>query len=532
MKKRILMLGAGFMQGVAIRAARERGWEVIAVDGNPEAVCRNLADAFEPIDLKDIQSLSAFALKLRREGGLDAVFTAATDFSASVAAVAQACGLSGHSYEAALNASDKLRMRDCFEKANVPSPRFVGIDQSSRSRVRVLMQGKKISLPVVVKPVDNMGARGCRKVENESSLDEAIGDAIRYSRSGNVIVEEFMDGPEFSVEALVYDGGIHMTGIADRHIFFPPYFIEMGHTIPSCFSEGDIASIVSAFKKGVASLGLTSGVAKGDVKLTKNGPMIGEIAGRLSGGYMSGWTFPYSSGIDLTGAALELAAGIRPVSLIPGKNWTSAERAWISIPGRVASVSGYEKARALPYVKDIFPRSYPGDFVSFPLNNVEKCGNCLSSAPERSLAVNAAEEGCRLIFLRLEPSNPATDAFLLSGAQALSPFPPDAFVLPSDFPADISAGGVAYRPLQLDTGNGKREKIEISIPALLFPHLDSVKDWQGRTLRQALTFVCEMEPNLVPVLNSGTQKDINLYFKALLRGGIQGIVYVYDCAAI
>ncbi|HOC30120.1 MAG TPA: hypothetical protein PKH40_10595, partial [Treponemataceae bacterium] len=107
MKKRILMLGCGVMQAVAIRSAKERGWEVVAVDGDPEAPFRLLADRFEPIDLKDIERLKKLALSLKENGGLDAVFTAATDFSVPVAAIAETCGLPGHSLEAAINASDK-----------------------------------------------------------------------------------------------------------------------------------------------------------------------------------------------------------------------------------------------------------------------------------------------------------------------------------------------------------------------------------------------------------------------------------------
>ena len=68
------MLGAGFMQGVAIRCARARGWEVVAVDGNPDAVCASLANRFENIDLKDRDGLASFALKLKETSGLDGVF--------------------------------------------------------------------------------------------------------------------------------------------------------------------------------------------------------------------------------------------------------------------------------------------------------------------------------------------------------------------------------------------------------------------------------------------------------------------------
>lgn len=518
MKKRILMLGAGFMQGVALRCAKARGWEVIAVDGNPQAMCRSQADRFEPIDLKDTEALAVFALNLKDNGGLDGVFTAATDFSASVAYVARSCNLPGHSYEAALNASDKLRMRRCFEAAGVPSPAFAGVNAGNRSEIKRLMAEKGIAFPVVVKPVDNMGARGCRKVEFESQLAAAIDDAIGYSRSGFAIVEEYMDGPEFSLEALVFDGEIHMTGFADRHIFFPPYFIEMGHTIPSGYPESDVAALTEVFKRGVRALGLSHGAAKGDMKLTSRGPMVGEIAGRLSGGYMSGWTFPYSSGIDLTGSAMELAVGLRPMAIEPVKFWTSAERAWISIPGKIASVLGYEKARAIPYVKDIFPRSNPGDTVTFPLNNVEKCGNCLAAAPARDLAITAAEDACRAIILRLAPANPATEAFLNTDNPDPSAFPPNAFALT---PNSITG---QFLPASLLPG------CVIHIPSGLVPYLDSEHDWQGRTLRQALIQACELESGLKACLGSESEKDPNLYWKALLRGGIQGIVYVYDSA--
>jgi biotin carboxylase len=519
MKKRILMLGAGFMQGVAIRIAKERGWEVIAVDGNPQAACRDLADRFEPIDLKDKESLAEFALALKAEGGLDGVFTAATDFSAPVAWIACVCALPGHSYESAVNASDKLRMRECFKNARVPSPSFVGVDKASRLHLPDLMKDQAIDFPVVVKPVDNMGARGCRRVDSPEFLSAALDDAIRYSRNGYVIVEEYMQGPEFSLEALVFDGEIHMTGIADRHIFFPPYFIEMGHTIPSGFSADVTDGLVDVFCQGIRALGLSWGVAKGDIKLTPDGPMIGEIAGRLSGGYMSGWTFPYSSGIELTGAALDLATGARPENLAPVRNWTSAERAWISIPGRIASVSGYESARAVPFVRDVFPRAKAGDQVNFPLNNVEKCGNCLALAPDRNQAIQAAEQACRAIVLRLSPGNEATDAFLSAESRGQSDFPPDAFEIPSGiFPDEnFSVFSVSFDP-----------GILIPVPRDVFPFLDSVHDWQGRTLRQALSQACTLVPELGSQMNEIGKKELFLYWKALLRGGIQGIVYSYD----
>lgn len=519
MKKKLLMLGAGLMQGVAIRCAKERGWEVVAVDGNPEAPCRNLADRFEPVDLKDREGLVALALALKAEGGLDGVFTAATDFSASVAYVAEACSLPGHSVEAALNASDKVRMRSCFARAGVASPAFLGMGEKDRRDAVRLLKARNISFPVVVKPADNMGARGCRKVDSAQGLDSAIADAIRYSRTGTAIVEEYMDGPEFSLEALVFDGEIHMTGFADRHIFFPPYFIEMGHTIPSNIAESQKRDLVETFMKGIRALGLSHGVAKGDIKLTSRGPMVGEIAGRLSGGYMSGWTFPYSSGLNLTGAALDLAVGMRPARLDPPLSLTAAERAWISIPGKVSSVSGLEAARAVPLVRDVFPRAAAGDTVFFPVNNVEKCGNCLAVSEDRDEAIRAAESACRSVFLRLEPANPSTDDFLSGGVKGPRAFPPDAFAVPRDVICAARSSG---------TGAIRCADLPVPVPSDFIPYIDTVRDWQGRTLADSLRGACAVEPALAAILSGKDIGKMMDYWEALLRGGIQGIVYTYD----
>jgi len=251
MNERLIILGAGVMQGPAIRIAKELGFYTIVLDGSSLAPCINMADQFEQIDLKDKEGIEAFALGLQNSGGLGGIMTAGTDFSASVAWVAEKLGLPGIPYEAALNASDKSRMRACFKKAGLPSPEFITITEAV---------GHNISLPgdfpLVIKPVDNMGGRGCRRIDSSEEFKEAASSALSFSRSGRAIVEAFMDGPEFSVDAIVYHGEITICGLADRHIFFPPYFIEMGHTMPTIIEAEKQRAMLETFCAGVRALGL------------------------------------------------------------------------------------------------------------------------------------------------------------------------------------------------------------------------------------------------------------------------------------
>ena len=614
-KKRVFMLGAGFMQGVAIRAARALGCTVVAADGNPSAVCAAEADEFVCIDLKDTARLIDYARYLQQNGGLDAVFTAATDFSAAVAAIAAACGLRGHTLEAALNATDKVRMRECFRKAGVPSPAFIELTAAdlaapadrleARGNVRYSDLGAATAdtlerrlgelagrFPLVVKPVDNMGARGCSLVKNLSELRKAAATALQYSRSGRAIVEEYIEGSEFSIEGLIFGGRLYITALADRHIFFPPYFIEMGHTIPSECTQDIADEVISVFERGVHALGLTDGAVKGDILVRNGKAFVGEIAARLSGGYMSGWTVPYSCGLDITAAALTLALGGSPRLHTCGKDsfviplkqncpFVSAERAWISIPGQVASVSGLEAARAAPFVKDVFPRAGAGDTVVFPQNNVEKCGNVLSAAPSRREAVQASEAACRKIVLRLKPHVAETDAFLaeLHFPAEQQTFPPNFLQFTEPLAGAETAAKVAVEVLatapEADS-KGQRsggssaassaffdrlladavyeEKEGFVLPCFLAAALGTACDLQGRSLRELLHQALEEEPGLASILGiSGSPErsavsalssrksrgssslDIqrkNGYWKALIRGGLQGLLYRYDCEKV
>src|SRR6056297_598399 len=112
--KRVLILGAGVMQLPALRWARRQGWEVYVADGNPAAAGAELADHFVPVDLTDIEGMVEAARKIHKNKKLHGVFTAGTDFSYTVASVAEALQLPGIEPEVALNASHKDRMRKVF----------------------------------------------------------------------------------------------------------------------------------------------------------------------------------------------------------------------------------------------------------------------------------------------------------------------------------------------------------------------------------------------------------------------------------
>jgi hypothetical protein len=282
----------------------------------------------------------------------------------------------------------------------------------------------------------------------------------------------------------------------------------MGHTMPASIDGGTISSLLETFCLGVKALGITNGAAKGDIKLSAKGLMIGEVAARLSGGYMSGWTYPYSCGILPTKGAIEIALGRKMSRQKAEWNWTCAERAFISIPGKLRSVTGIEKAGAMPWVKDVFMRVKPGSSLFFPENNVSKCGNIISAAPGREEATASAEKAARSILMRLEAPNEATDAFLaevpLPGVKA---FPPDAFTIDQRLQA----------LLQKDDSRLFESEFAES----------GLKDYVGRTVKESFDAVSALSGLEQPFFKNAPYLDCS-FWKAFVRGGYQGAVYYID----
>jgi biotin carboxylase len=536
----VFILGAGVMQIPAIRAAKELGWTVVAADANSDAPGVALADRFLPIDLKDIEGLAAAARGIRAEFGLDGVFTAGTDFSASVAYVANRLGLPGIPYDTALKASDKPRMRAALAAAGVSSPRFAQVSSSEDPAAAAADLG----FPLVVKPADSMGARGCRAARDAAELAAAVAAALPYSRSGRAIVEEYVEGPEFSVDALVEGDEIRIRGIADRHIYFDPYFVELGHTMPSCFPAEIQAEVLRVFRLAVRALGIAAGTAKGDIKFcpSRGCAVVGEIAARLSGGYMSGWTYPYASGIDVTREALLLCVGIPLDRALRrdgavDRGWVSAERALVSIPGAVASVEGCLETERMPYVKQLFLRVSPGDRVVFPSNNVQKCGNVISQAPTRAEAVEAAEAAARSAHIRLAPRDAETEAYL-RGEWGREPgcariWPPFAFNLEGEAARALEAMPEYSGPSGTEPAGARIAP---------FPQAESVggRDWSGRGFAESAALALSLRlphPSRPSASDPGggrRERPIvaGRFWRALARGGYQAALYVLDTEAV
>ncbi|MCX7883251.1 MAG: alpha-hydroxy-acid oxidizing protein [Brevinematales bacterium] len=390
----VAVIGGGRLQVPVIQRAKELGAFVVVVDRNPHAPGVEVADLYVPSSTLDAELTAEALFQVHQEKhSLHAVLTVGTDASYTVAVSAKRLGVPGIDPEVAKRATDKHLMRQVLRQARIPVPDFEMVE----SYPRALEVFERLGGDCVVKPVDNMGARGVRRVSTLEDLKEACDLAFRYTRSGKILIEQYIDGVELSVDALVVDGDIMITGVADRIIEYAPYFVETGHILPSQMPAEVILSGLDVFQRGVKALGITLGAAKGDIKVTPTGSFVGEIAARLSGGFMSTHTYPYATGVDLMENILRIHLGMGVQDLTPKRQWVSIERAIIPPPGEVVSIGGREEAENIAFVRDVFLDVKVGDTIREPQNNLDKAGHVIVCAPTYREALHASHQAVRSI---------------------------------------------------------------------------------------------------------------------------------------
>ena len=269
--KKLLVIGAGRLQLPAFLIARRMGLRVLTVDRDPRAPGMELADAAYPLDTGDADSIVALAVREK----VDGVIALCTDQPVKVVArIGATLGLSTLTEEAAAKATHKGLMRDAFARAGVPIPRYRRVNDSSEAKAALA----EVGLPAIVKPPASSGSRGIFMITRPADLDAALAHARGAARHGEeLIIEEFVRGPEVSVETLSHRGRHRIIAITDKRTTGHPYWVELGHVEPSRLPSADQDAIRAATVEGLDALGVDNAAGHVEIKVGAQGPVVIEI---------------------------------------------------------------------------------------------------------------------------------------------------------------------------------------------------------------------------------------------------------------
>ncbi len=398
MSKKIMILGASILQLPAIEKAKELGYRVVAVDMNPDAIGFGVPGIeTEVISTIDIPKV----LEAARKHRIDGVMTLASDMPMrTVAVIARELGLVGVSEDTALKATDKAVMRQCLQEAGVPVPAFYKVTNEEE----YARAAASFRVPFVVKPADNSGSRGIVLVDDPTD-SEAVTSAYAYSRqhsrNGNVVVEEYMKGPEVSVETLSANGVCHVIQITDKLTTGAPHFVEMGHSQPTQLSPETAEKIRQVVIAANRAVGIENGPSHTEVIVTAEGPKIVEIGARLGGDCITTHLVPLSTGVNMVECCIRIALGETP-DLTQKFRKGSAIRYFQQIPGKVVSISGIEAAEAMEGIRQVSIVHGVGETVGEINSSAARMGFVVGQSTGAKEAVALCEEAIDAIKIVIE----------------------------------------------------------------------------------------------------------------------------------
>ena len=381
--KRLLIIGASHLQLPAIQKAKDMGLYVGVVDFNPEAVGIPVADEYFNISTIDEEGVYQAAKEFKADG----IMTLATDMPMrSVAYAAVKLGLVGISYDTAIKATDKGEMIKAFEAANVEHPWYYIL--SSLDDLETI--GNNITFPCISKPVDNAGSRGVMLIHSRDELNQAVKYSSLNGRNGGVIIEEYLQGSEVSVEAMAVNGTVNILQVTDKLTTGAPHFVEMGHSQPSQLGKENVEAIKDLAVRAVKAVGISNGPAHVEIMLTAQGPKMIELGARMGGDCITTHLVPLSTGIDMIKATIDICLGNIP-DIEQKFNKGSAIRYFNISCGKILNISGVDNATKLNGVYQISLYKQIGDEIKTIDSSTDRVGFVISQGDNVKEAVNICE---------------------------------------------------------------------------------------------------------------------------------------------
>jgi len=299
-----LVLCGGVPQIALIQELKKRGITTLLADMNENVGAREYADAFFKVSVLDVDAIRTLA----KEQKVDFLITVCADQVLQVVAqVSEDLGLPCYiDFKTAENVSKKSYMKTIFSKNDVPTSPFVILETLDMEKI------KHLCYPLIVKPVDAYSSRGVTKVTTPEALVAAFETAHAISRSKNVIIEEFVDGDEITVDAYIENGKAHILCLTNLYkIGEDGKFVINRSRIPASVSNAIALEIQDAVQKIATAFGLVNTPML--VQLITDGKKISvvEFCARTGGG-IKFLMIKKVSGFDVIKAVVDLTLGYTP----------------------------------------------------------------------------------------------------------------------------------------------------------------------------------------------------------------------------
>ena len=304
MRGNLAIIGASYLQLPLIIKAKEMGYVTHVFAWAANDIGEKAADFFYPISIIEKEQI----LKKCCEIGICGICSIASDVAVvTVNYVAEQLGLNGNAVLSTSKCTNKYLMRKAFEKNGDPSPKSILVTEKTN------LKELNLIYPVIVKPTDRNGSRGIYKLEDSEGLYAAVKASITESFEKKALIEEYVEGQEYSVEYISYKGVHTFLALTYKYTTGAPHFIEIGHMEPAPVSTEILEKVKNVVKHALNTLEIKNGASHAEVKIDEDGTVkIIEIGARMGGDCIGSDLVRYSTGYDFVRMVIQVACGEKP----------------------------------------------------------------------------------------------------------------------------------------------------------------------------------------------------------------------------
>lgn len=402
---RVLVIRPSKEREAALRTLARTGAEIVVAD-HPDNDLAGFADRQLPLPrvptaarAGEWDRLEALILGFHARYPLTAVMADFDYLLPLVGRINERIGLRGHTESSGLACSNKRIQRAALDRAGVAQPRWT----SCRDKESAVKFASNVGWPVVVKPTDRAASCAVSIVGDEDALDAALTAALDESWEREAIVEEYLDGPEYSVEAVVADGWVTTVAVTAKGIGGRTGTLKLDAEIPAVLADPEREAVIRVAAQAVVACGLLDGPAHTEIRSTSHGPRVVEVNGRIGGVFISHMVHAVT-GVDLYQAWYDVLHG-RALNLGVEQRGHAVRRCVADVHGLVESVEVREPSEATAQAH-LLTRCFvhPGDVLAPIANGNEMRAAVVAFAPEREHAVDSAEQLAANLVIRTVPA--------------------------------------------------------------------------------------------------------------------------------
>lgn len=367
---------------LALHTARRLGLTPVLLTNKPERYA-GLAETDCEVLRCDTGSLPALRTTIKdrfRRDELAGLTTTSDFYVTTVADLADWLGLPRNPVDAMRTCRNKALLRGRLRAADVHQPRFVELNRLTQVRGAI----GEVGLPCVVKPVDDSASNDVLLCATAEQVTRQVAHILAtrvnvrgLPAAGAVLLEQYLEGPELSVEMFGWGGETHLIGITDKSVTGTPHFVEGRHIFPAVLPPAVAAEVERTARSAVEAAGVTLGATHTEVKLTGAGVAVIEVNARLAGGMIPA-LIQHATGIDLLEQQLRVAANLPPRLEARHRCYAGIQFLLPDRHGTLSEVDGIGRARRRWLVDEVTITAAHGATVRPARSGYDRLGHVIA----------------------------------------------------------------------------------------------------------------------------------------------------------